>query len=170
MKTFHRLHKQAFTLIEIILYIGLTSVVLTFVAGFAVQIWSDTNTVDKAAKSHAELTIAIERMSRGFQEAEAIVSAQSVFKNISSKIVFKNRATGANDTLELSPAGSGILQFTRSTGIVDPLLTSEVSVEEFWAELKSLPKRPTVLYIRILPKGSTFPFETILTVPSLYSI
>lgn len=157
-----------FTLIEIILYVAITSILLTFTTIFVIQIWSGTNNVNDESKQHAEFTIVLERMNRELEGASSIISAQSVFENASSKIVFVNGQTGGTDTMEL--AGSGIIQIRRSNGTTDSLTTTESPLDEFWIEIKNLPKRPPAFYIRLTPKGGNVSFESLIALHSLISL
>lgn len=159
---------RGFTLIEIILYIALTSILLTFTTGFVVQIWDGTNNIDQNSKQQAEYIIALERMDRELQRASAIVSAQSIFENDSSKIVFTNKDTNGKDALELST--TGVLQITRADGSTDILTTTEVPLEVFWVEIKSLPKRPPVFFIRMIPRNYSIPFESVIASHSLIAL
>lgn len=151
--------RDAFTLVEVLMYVAISSVLLTFTMVFAVQIWAGTRTVDFESKQQMELTIALTQAVRELQQATAIDKVASQFGINPSKIVFENPTTGLNDTLETILV-TGVLQIRRANGSVEPLTTGDTPITEFYAEIKNATKRPGTLYLRFQSRGITIPFET----------
>lgn len=150
--------RPGFTLVELLLYTVLVSVILTFTALFVAQMSKGIMDTEFEEKEHLQMMFAMERVRREIIHSNGVNISQSQLGVNPSKLAFFNSA-GSTDYIEFD-GSQKTLRIKRSTGAYEPLTTDDIAISEFKVSNLSESKRPSVLHFRIVSSFLNQPFET----------
>lgn len=149
--------KAGFTLVELIIYTALVSIILTFTTLFVVQISTGIVTTQFQESDQAQMVFVMNRLTQEIQNAAGVDVAQSTFGSSASSLALRN-ATGGIDIIQIIQP-QGLLRILRSDGTSEALTTGDTPISSFIIDNESQARRPGVLHIRITPSHTNVPFE-----------
>lgn len=152
------MNSRAFTILEILIYIALTAIVLTFLSMFAFTISSEFATIQDREEAHTELVYVTERIRREIERARGVNIAGSVFNANPGRLALRTSA-GGTDVIELILPG-GYIHIRRASGTTELLTTPDAPIASFIISNYSQPKRPGILRFEIISAVEEERFST----------
>lgn len=155
---------SAFTLIEILLYVGIVATVITFTTIFAFDLSRNATLELQREQEQFELLFVMERLTREIQASAGIVGSQSLFGVHPSRLALGS-ASGGTDFVEFVGATNSI-RIVRSGGAIETLTTSALPITSFVIANRSEVKRPAVITLTLQSRNSLAPLSTSLSLRS----
>lgn len=151
-------NKFSFTLVELILYVAIVSVVLTFLGLFVFNLQRNIADVQNTEEAQIELLFVTERLAREIQNSQGIDSVNSELGVDPSRLALINE-NGGTDIIELSPEGA-IRKVPAIGGDAEVLTSPETPITSLVFTSESREKRPGIIHIRLASGNLDAAFET----------
>jgi type II secretory pathway pseudopilin PulG len=118
--------RKAFTLIELLLYIGLLAIVITAVTGFTVDVISTRTKTHVIVEVEQNARFSLLRILRSIRQATDVNNGGSTFNNDNGVLALAQSATSTDPAIfDLS---AGAIRLKEGSGTATPLTTAEVTV------------------------------------------
>lgn len=125
-------HNSGFTLVELLVYLGVISFVLLAVASFAFEFATSSLKSSVIEEVNRNARFAMSRVAQEIRESSDVNTGSSTFGSNPGTLSLATASGGTNPTI--INVASGALDIQQGAGAVLPLTSSKVSVTNFTVE------------------------------------